>query len=544
MHSIKNPRNILFLCFACIFLLAGVIGHDPWKQDETYSFGIIYHFFTTHTWLVPQDAGTPFMEKPPLYYWTAVILCNLLGGVLALHNAARLASVFYVFIACFFTWKSARIILKNEEASQTALLLFLGTIGVVRHAHDMFTDVALLASATIAFYGMTLVALRNERWKEAGICLGLGPGMAFLSKGLFVPVVFGFSFSFLLITVRGMRTLNTLHTVLLAGIIATPFYLIWPMLLYHHSHALFMQWFWENNVGRFLGFSVQKLGADNEPFYIAYSALWFAFPVFPLALMAIVRRRAEWNRPGLLLPVVIAAAGLGFLLASASARALYLLPLIPAFTMLAADETAHLPQEFIDCWNKTIKLLSLLAVAALWLIWAGLLTGFNLPYVATVLPVDFVPQADQSLAILAAAAATAFLMWDHYWEENMARIWFTGIAALWIITNTLLLPWIDETKSYRPVLTQMMDYLQHSPYSDVAMNEYNLGESIAPMFEYFSPKHQLHIVNSAREAKYPLLFMVDAKSAPLLEPGWDLIWQGSRALDAKDEELRLYVRKQ
>src|ERR1700743_2948539 len=99
MDTSKKSKNILFFCFICLFLVAGVIGHDPWKQDETYSFGIIYHFYKTHSWLVPENAGTPFMEKPPLYYWTAVMLCNLLGNVLPLHNAARLASVFYMLVA-------------------------------------------------------------------------------------------------------------------------------------------------------------------------------------------------------------------------------------------------------------------------------------------------------------------------------------------------------------------------------------------------------------------------------------------------------------
>jgi hypothetical protein len=31
-----------------IFLFLGLVGHAPWKQDETYVFGIIYHFLNSN----------------------------------------------------------------------------------------------------------------------------------------------------------------------------------------------------------------------------------------------------------------------------------------------------------------------------------------------------------------------------------------------------------------------------------------------------------------------------------------------------------------
>src|ERR1700722_389427 len=84
--------NYMWAGFLFIFLFAGVVGHDPWKQDETYSFGIINHFFTGGYLVVPENAGTPFMEKPPLYYWTSVLLCRLVNGLFSLPDCARLAS--------------------------------------------------------------------------------------------------------------------------------------------------------------------------------------------------------------------------------------------------------------------------------------------------------------------------------------------------------------------------------------------------------------------------------------------------------------------
>src|SRR5262249_49345703 len=126
----NRSSTIVTLSLIALFLFAGLIGHAPWKQDETYSFGIIYHFYTTHTWLVPTNAGQPFMEKPPLYYWSAVLMCHLLGSVLPLHDAARLTNLFYMALACVFMWKSAQVLFAGrrecEHLSWITLMLLLG----------------------------------------------------------------------------------------------------------------------------------------------------------------------------------------------------------------------------------------------------------------------------------------------------------------------------------------------------------------------------------------------------------------------------------
>ncbi len=538
-----------WIIFIFFFLLAGSIGHDPWKQDETYSFGIIYHFHTTGNWLVPINAGVPFMEKPPLYYWTAVIFCKLLGAQFGLPDAARLASVFYAVIAIIFIWKTNCIINhdKGREYILTPVLLFLGTLGIVRHIHDMFTDVALLAGTAIAFYGMALLAFRNEKWKHAGLWLGIGMGIAFLSKGLFIPIILAISGACLLALLPMLRTPNTVKALLFGAVAALPFIGIWPLLLWHDSHALFMQWFWDNNVGRFLGFSVPKLGADNEPLYIWYSSLWFAFPVFPLALYAAVKERHQWREPEYLVPFAVPAAGFLFLSISASARALYILPFVPMLSILAAAGLKNIPDRILRIWNGVVRSCFILPVALVWIIWASLKKNYSLPYVYDVFPYGFQPDYNQWLATIAAVYATMFFFYYMRLKGsskfNTAALWLCGVATLWITVNTLLLPWTDETKSYRPVLTQMQQYREMSLYRRGCMNTYNLGESIAPMYEYFSANHVLNMVRDYTDADCPLLFTVTGRHEPADSfSGWKLVWKGSRVLDAKDEELRLYAR--
>lgn len=40
--SYRHPPGLLVIVIITVFLFAGAIGHDPWKADEAYIFGIIH----------------------------------------------------------------------------------------------------------------------------------------------------------------------------------------------------------------------------------------------------------------------------------------------------------------------------------------------------------------------------------------------------------------------------------------------------------------------------------------------------------------------
>lgn len=556
--KLRRHPALLWLALVAVFLFAGLTGHDPWKQDETYSFGIIYHFYTTHTWLVPTNAGTPFMEKPPLYYWSAVLFCRLLGGILPLHDAARLTSLFYMLLTATFMWKTSQVLFARHEARQPlgwiCLALLLGSFGMVKHAHDMFTDVALLAGATMAFYGMAVLAANPPAWKPAGFWGGLGIGVVVLSKGFFVPAVFVLSGFVIWALMPQLRTRTTLKAIVLALCSAAPFLLLWPALLYQYSPALFMQWFWDNNIGRFIGFSVQHLGAENVPFYFLWMAPLFAFPAFPLAVVEVI---AGWKtaRRGAayLLPLVISVVGLGMLLASATGRALYLLPFLPAYSVLGAQGLLRIPPRWIAGWNCAQGLLFSFALLAVWLVWFGLqhpanggLTGGLLHFASRWLPVGFLPAHGQAAAGAVAALATGLwlaiaLAGKMQTPLQAAVLWLAGIGAVWSAVMTLWLPWIEETRSYRGTLLHMQAAAEHvAPGQCVTASR--LGESIAPMLEYVSGAPLK--TGDFKDTLCPLLLTVSRRTDPENPAaGWVLVWRGSRPLDEKNEELRLYKRQ-
>jgi 4-amino-4-deoxy-L-arabinose transferase-like glycosyltransferase len=51
-----NVMVVLTIAMCAAWILPGLIGHDPWKPDEAYTFGLVYHVLEGGTWVVPTLA--------------------------------------------------------------------------------------------------------------------------------------------------------------------------------------------------------------------------------------------------------------------------------------------------------------------------------------------------------------------------------------------------------------------------------------------------------------------------------------------------------
>ena len=132
--SLPTPLTVGLL--AAVFLLAGLFGRDPWKADEPYSFGMTLTFLEGNDWVVPKVAGEPFLEKPPLMYWTGAVTAKVCAPWLPLHDGARVAVLGFVLIALWATARMANDAL-GREARAPALGLMCGTAGLWLHAHTL-----------------------------------------------------------------------------------------------------------------------------------------------------------------------------------------------------------------------------------------------------------------------------------------------------------------------------------------------------------------------------------------------------------------------
>ena len=74
----KTPvKTSLFVLLCMVWILPGLVGHEPWKGDEAATFGVIYNIVKTGNWLIPALAGEPFLERPPLYHVVAALFAKI-----------------------------------------------------------------------------------------------------------------------------------------------------------------------------------------------------------------------------------------------------------------------------------------------------------------------------------------------------------------------------------------------------------------------------------------------------------------------------------
>src|ERR1700752_4112269 len=116
-------KTALFLVVCFAYLVPGLVGHDPWKYDEAVLFGVVAEMLRTGDWTAFRIAGEPYFAKAPLFMWMAALFGKAFGGLLPLHDAARLAAGF--FMAGTLTFLSlASLELMGQRGVRLGVLLF------------------------------------------------------------------------------------------------------------------------------------------------------------------------------------------------------------------------------------------------------------------------------------------------------------------------------------------------------------------------------------------------------------------------------------
>lgn len=533
---------VAVIAVTLLYLLPGLTGHDPWKQDETYITEIVRHMLASGDWTVPTMAGAPFMEKPPLFYWVAAFCARLFSPLLPVHDGARIATAIFLGCTCAaVAWTGHRW--WGRHHGRVSVVALLSCLGMALHAHFLLTDVAMMAGFAIALCGLAL-CLDKPAW--GGMLLGTGVGIGFLGKGLLAPGVLGACALLLPLLFQRWRQARYCRALAIACVAAAPWLLIWPAMLLHRSPQLFMDWLWLNNIGRFVGFSVPLLGAEHsERFWLA-TLPWFTFPALPLAMLSLWRQRAAaLSREPFQIALVLCVTLLAVLWQSASARNNYALPLLLPIALIGAPAASVLPDWADRCCGWLARIFWGGIAAIVWGVWVWMMVRGappHLPIIANYLPPDFTPRFSAQ-ALMAALALTVALM---FLARHLVRFagqgltaWFTGLAMCWGLVACLWLPWIDAAKSYRSVYAAVEMALPDG-YRCVA--ETGMGESELSMLSYFLGITGVRS-DSARAADCDVLIVNGKAAAPPRDVAagrWALTWEGARPGD-RDERFWLYV---
>ncbi|MBI4740758.1 MAG: glycosyltransferase family 39 protein, partial [Betaproteobacteria bacterium] len=473
------------LALLIAYLLPGLVGHDPWKSDEAYIFGLVYSMLESGDWVVPMLAGEPFVEKPPLYYWLAAGTAHWSSPWLSLHDGARLASGVFSALALASTGLAGRA-LWGSGTGWTAALVLAACLGFLLHARTMLTDLALLAGFAVAFLGLALACRSRARhfWLP-GVLLGAGAGMAFLGKGLLGPGLLGLV-AIVLPVFPEWRTSSYRRTLLIAALTSVPWLTVWPIALYLRSPELFDEWLWRNNIGRFFGFA--DLGAANDRGFWWSTLPWFTFPALPLAVLWLgAGFRHKQAQPQTRLCLVVIAVVLAVLGVSASARAYYGLPLLVPLAVLGTPAIALISDRLDKRLASAIAAVFLALSCCLSGVWLIMRLGLDrgpIQWLSKWLPFDFNMPQQPWAPVFVGMGCIVWLTLIRFGPRHFKRVvtaWVGGLALLMGVTFTLLLPWLDAAKSYRETFTALQHQLPRKPF---CVSSSGLGESERAQLHY------------------------------------------------------------
>ncbi|MDR2195706.1 MAG: glycosyltransferase family 39 protein [Gallionellaceae bacterium] len=532
-YVVTRAKAFLLALLCAIWACTGLVGHDPWRPGDAYSFGIIHHILQSGDWLIPQIAGESDLKNPPLFFQTGALFAQLFSPWLSPHDGARLASGFYTGLTLLFVGLAGRELFGKGRGWPTVIIL-IGCLGMLVNTHLMLTDLALLAGCAMMQYGF---CLSQRRPLAAGLLIGTGVGVGFMAKSFTAPMLF-LLIAVAMLIFRNWRVRPYYTSLGIAALAALPWLVIWPTLLYLHSPQAFMEWIWGDNIGRWL--EHVRSGDFEDVFYYLGILPWFAWPALPLAAWAVWRNRGKvWHTIEFQLPLTSFLVTLIALSLATSVNNVFALPLLLPLALLA---TAALPilrrgaANALDWFGiMTFGVIGIL----MWWGWAGLLLD-NHAKITQLLKAyqpGFEPTVYAPTFWIALFATLLWIVMVWRVGRSMRRAvvnWAGGVTLVWILAMTIWLPWLDSSKSYRDTALSLKHEL---PARYNCITSQNVGATQRAMLGY----HAGITIQSGAARDCGLMLVLDSglSKTPVSRKKWQQIWKGSRPSD-RDEVFRLY----
>src|SRR5260370_7504820 len=80
MTRYRIPDWLLLAAFCGFFFFWGLASFGLIGADEPRYAQASREMLARHDWITPVLGGTPWLEKPPLYYWQAILGHQLFGA--------------------------------------------------------------------------------------------------------------------------------------------------------------------------------------------------------------------------------------------------------------------------------------------------------------------------------------------------------------------------------------------------------------------------------------------------------------------------------
>ena len=446
------------------------LGRGLWTPDEPREAGISREMYL-NPGVIPTLNGQPFIEKPPLYYWTTALAFRIAGGpnAAAARAVSGLAGLFT--LAVVFLWVSRA---RSFDAAAVSTVLLSTCVAFVTSVHWVRIDAVLLLFCTIAIW---------SAWERIGRSGGLGflalfyAGLvlALWTKGLIGPVLCAAGLVTYAAISRSVRVLLPLRPVVGAAVLVMAVAALAAAIAATGGTAALRTWFWVNHVERF----VHPVATGHKAPLVYYAwTLPSAIAPWVVPFLALFHVKGPlWrrDRADAALLRFAAAMTLGPLVVlslASSKREVYLLPLLPPLALLMASVMLDrieaerdgarpgLPGRAGDWLQATILALAGLAPSVAFLVVTRSVTTL-------------------SAILLIAGLATAGALAVAVARRDAGRAFWIGAASMGLALAgvvTLVVPRVDASKDFAPFLTRIDAILpQGEPVRAMGADETLLG---------------------------------------------------------------------
>ncbi len=559
----KLPRVVLLaLIFA--YIVSGLFGRDPWQEDDATGFGLMWTMAHggAADWLLPNVAGEIVVEDGPLAFWVGAAAIRLLGNLIGEVSAARVPAILWFLLATAGLWYATLRLARRDEAqpvafafggeatardygrmlADVAVLLVIGTIGLVLGLHETTSEPAAFAMMCVAVYGMSLSL---DRPYAGAVLTGAALGLLVLARSA-QPALWLLLAATLACAGTQTPSIRARAAILL-WIVGGIVFALWPLAALTAPDAARVEYF---AAWRAAASDALAMPTLDKPAWLVRALPWYTWPLWPFAGWALYAWRHGLKRPHIALPSLILAGQMLGLLTTRALSTEDLVFIVCPLALLGAFGAVSLRSSVENAIDWFAIAAFCVFALALWAYFFAMHAGFPPKMTTSVLRLTsgFVPRLDWGLvavAMLANGLWLTLVLWRFrrpagaLWRGPMLAA--TGLITLWITFYSLFVDAVNHRRSFAALAQAVAAEVVRNGDATSCVQAHQLRTSHRAVFAFHG---QLRFAGPSDDrCQFALHRDLAASLLDDAPPAgrWTQIWQGHRP-GRGDELIRLYVR--
>ncbi|WP_267928436.1 ArnT family glycosyltransferase [Desulfolithobacter dissulfuricans] len=334
----KPCRELWLPCL--ILLLPGllfILCMPPMPIDETRYLAVAWEMHLNNSYIVPHLNGLPYSHKPPLLFW----LINLDWWLFGVNERTlRAIPLLFSLLNILLIYRIGLQLWRDSRTARYAAIITASCLLYLIWSSLIMFDIVLTFWVLLGIYG--LLKAGQAKNMKPWLLVGLGLGGGLLTKGPVILVhvlpVALLGFLWLPRSVQIKRWYGGLLLALGIGLGLVSLWLIPAVMTGGEGYR--QDILWGQTVNR-----VVSSFAHRHPW-------WWYLPLVPVLLLPWILLRPVWSGfamvrkdPGRCFPTVWALSSLAVLSLISGKQIYYLVPLIPAFSLLLARNITTFPAD-------------------------------------------------------------------------------------------------------------------------------------------------------------------------------------------------------